>query len=200
MGKIQIILFLIVLLGILSCSNSKSKETNPKSKIECIEDTLARNEMKIDYKFSEQNNACYMSVSMKEINTKTFDTFYYDSYDCRMIPKLIYSTNNGIFLRSGTGQYYRELHRYSIENKTIKKSKIQFDIIEPDSLYSFYPFIENDTIKILQLDERLGKGKVFSTNKKQELLNLKSIEIVRRELVVISQDNSEFKINLALFE
>ena len=191
------VIYFIAFIGCKNSSVNEQKIIFSTNNCDCVSDTILKNGTKIKYRFSEKDRLCYLEIITNRGVKSKRDSFYYDTNDCRMVPKLLYSTQNTIFFLSGTGSYYRVLYRYEYDTTTITKDVTQFDICEsePSNSSDYYPFKKNNTLSVLIIDafhnvKNLDTKKVLWENK------IKCISILKNKLIITTDVNEIINIDL----
>lgn len=183
MYKGFIILF-VVCLSLNSCKQNNKYNNTKNLETLCIRDTIIDIENKVTYDIKEKDNLCLMRILLNGKSKINPDTFYYDKNDCRMIPKLLYAKTGKLFLISGNGFNYRKIHKYEYSNNEINKTETQFDLVEPDSEYNYYPFFTNDTLFVLR-EDTLKNCTIIPIRRMLSKKNIKSIILIKNELILL---------------
>ncbi|MDI9359138.1 MAG: hypothetical protein QM528_09325 [Phycisphaerales bacterium] len=179
---------LIALLN--SCNSQSEKLQNRETNIHCLKDTTLNNGNFLKYKPSLKDSICFLSVSINGIVKQNIDSFYIDENDCRMIPKLIYNNDSCLFLVSGSGFTYRKLYTYCLNEKSIIKTELQFDNLESDLKYSYYPYTKNGNLFVLKIDTLQNAIEADTKIKLQRNL-IKEVSINKNQITIIQTDNKE---------
>ena len=201
MSKYNLIISVSLLLILLACKDAINKQSLSQDTTKCIKDTVLNNGNKITYSVAEKDSLCFMSISINKNSKINIDSFYYAKNECRMIPKLFYSTNYELFLISGTGSHYRLLYNYYYENNVIVKNKTEFDIMlsnendNDNSDFSYYPYFKNNKLYVLKID--IFKN-ISKHDTKIELTRDKviSIQILQNNLIILQSNHKEVIIKI----
>lgn len=196
--KTDILKFIIIcFIAFNSCKRNSVDIQKPifYNIVEVVNDTVLNNGAKIKYLFKEKDNLAIIQI-VNNHGVSSIDSYYYEKYDDRMVPNILYSTDNEIFMICGSGFYHRVLYRFEFDRKTIIKQTIPFDIFESDSTeFSCYPFSKNnklyvliidssDSIKILDVKAEIGDSKI------------KGISVFKNKLLITLNINEQILINL----
>lgn len=179
---------------ILSCklTNEKAKKIESYD-LHCIEDTILKKGTFINYFPKIEDSICLLTLSIKGIVKNNIDSFYIDKNDCRMVPKVVHFNDSCLFLITGSGFTFRMLYIYHLTGEDIFQSKFQFDNLESDINYSYYPYIINESLFVLKIDSAqkviehdtkfrvnpalineisVSKNEVFITYKNDKIINV----------------------------
>jgi len=167
-----------------------------KRQLDCVVDTVFTKGTNIKYLLNPIDSIALLNVSLKKYNSKT-DTFFYSISDCRMIPKFIYHTTDELFLIAGSGSY-RELYRYTIENKQVIKEITSFDFLNGDDYeYFYFPYINKDYVFIL-MSNNFNEFCSINTKYRIKSTEITNITVYSSKMIIEKQNKSILRISLPI--